>query len=219
MTAIDKPVALETRKKAEDGRRYSPSSARNCAPISDVLLSLGLTQGRVLEVASGTGEHGVHMTKKFHDFIWTYTDIDIPSLRSQAAWKAVSEHSRLRGPLNLDASHSNWGSIESGPGWDIIYNANMIHISPFEATRGLLAGAGRLLGRDGILFLYGPFSRAGEIAPSNAAFSESLQQRNPQWGVRDLEHDILPLAEAAGLSLASVNEMPANNLCVVFRRV
>lgn len=94
----------------------------------------------------------------------------------------------------------------------------MIHIAPFEAAQGLIAGAGRLLRPGGRLMLYGPFARDGDIAPSNARFSEDLKRRDPSWGVRDLDREIQPLAKSAGLSLIHVMEMPANNLSVVFQR-
>lgn len=94
----------------------------------------------------------------------------------------------------------------------------MIHIAPFQAAEGLLAGAGRLLAPRGRLMLYGPFARSGEIAPSNAQFSADLKRRNPSWGVRDLDLEILPLARQAGLQLETVETMPANNLSVVFAR-
>ena len=95
---------------------------------------------------------------------------------------------------------------------------NMIHISPFAATEGLLRGAGRLLKPGGHLFLYGPYARNGEIAASNAAFSENLKSRDPAWGVRDLDRDIVPLAAEAGLRLKEVIAMPANNFSVIFER-
>ena len=94
----------------------------------------------------------------------------------------------------------------------------MIHIAPFEAAKGLIAGAGRLLSPRGRLFLYGPFLRNGKTAPSNRDFDASLKRRNPAWGVRDLDLEITPLAEAAGLSLAEVIDMPANNLSVIFEK-
>ena len=101
---------------------------------------------------------------------------------------------------------------------DAVVSMNMVHIAPFAVAEGLFAGAGRILDTGGKLFLYGPFARNGDIAPSNAAFRENLQRRNPEWGVRDLDLELLPLASLAGLMLRHVTEMPANNLAVVFER-
>ena len=94
----------------------------------------------------------------------------------------------------------------------------MIHIAPFAAAEGLLRGAGRILRTGGKLFLYGPFSRAGAMAESNAQFSSDLKRRDPGWGVRDLERELMPIAHEAGLHLDTVIGMPANNLSVVFTK-
>ena len=213
----EKPVALEDRADGGDGRRYAPSTARNREPIRDVFEAQGLTAGNVLEIASGTGEHGAFLTDAFPELHWTYSDIDEASRVSQQAWREAAAHERLSGPLGIDASSGDWGEVE-GKALDLIVSVNMIHISPFAATEGLLRGAGRLLKPGGHLFLYGPYARNGEIAPPNAAFSENLQSRDPAWGVRDLDTQIVPLAEASGLSLTAVIPMPANNFCVIFRR-
>ena len=211
-------VAMEPRADGGDGRRFAPSTARNKDPIREVFAAHGLTAGQVLEIASGTGEHGAFLTEAFPALHWTYSDIDAASRASQTAWRTAAGHDRLSGPLSIDASAVSWGDVE-GQAWDVIVSVNMVHISPFAATEGLLRGAGRLLKPGGHLFLYGPYARLGEIAPSNAAFSENLKSRDPSWGVRDLDRDLLPLASAAGLRLETVLEMPANNLSVIFRRL
>ena len=213
----DKPVALEDRADGGDGRRYAPSTARNREPIRDLFAAQGLTAGDVLEIASGTGEHGAFLTDAFPGLRWTYSDIDPAGRASQEAWRNAAGHDRLSGPVTIDASSDDWGEVE-GKAWDLIVSMNMVHISPFAATEGLLRGAGRLLKPGGHLFLYGPYARNGEIAPSNAAFSENLQSRDPAWGVRDLDRQLVPLAETAGLHLKDVVPMPANNFSVIFRR-
>ena len=81
---------------------------------------------------------------------------------------------------------------------------------------GLFAGAGRLLGVGGLLFLYGAFVRDGvHSAPSNAAFDASLKALNPSWGVRDIA-ELERVGESSGLSLRETIEMPANNKSLVF---
>lgn len=212
------PVALEDRGESGDGRRYSPSAARNRDPILHVLKKILPERAAVLEIASGTGEHGAWFTQHMPDLNWTYSDIDPESLVSQRAWREAESHGRLHGPLVIDASTDDWGSAERAGAWQAIYSANMVHIAPFAAGEGLFRGAGRLLAQGGALILYGPFARYGDIAPSNAAFSENLKTRNPDWGVRDLDVELTPLAISAGLSLEEVREMPANNLIAVFRR-
>jgi SAM-dependent methyltransferase len=117
-------------------------------------------------------------------------------------------------PLDLDVCRADW-PVERA---DAVVCINMIHISPWRASEHLLAGCERLLGPGGILFLYGPCRRFGRYtAPSNEAFDESLRQRNPQWGVRDLEA-VEETARTHGLALSEVVEMPANNFSVVFVR-
>jgi len=212
------PVALEDRGESGDGRRYSPSAARNRDPILSVLKDLLPEKAAVLEIASGTGEHGAWFTQHLPGLDWTYSDIDPESLVSQRAWRAAQSHVRLHGPLIIDASTHDWGAGERAGSWQALYSANMVHIAPFAAAEGLFRGAGRLLAPDGKLILYGPFARNGEIAPSNAAFSENLKARNPHWGVRDLDLGLAPLARSAGLALEKVREMPANNLIAMFRR-
>ena len=212
------PLALEKRGASEDGRRFSPSTGRNKDFVREVFLDVMPREGRVLEIASGTGEHGAHITDAATDLAWTYSDIDPDSQASQQAWRVHAEHGRLFGPLTIDTTAKHWGEAETQAGWDGFFCANMIHIAPFEAAQGLIAGAGRLLRPGGRFMLYGPFAREGQIAPSNARFSEDLKRRDPSWGVRDLDTEIQPLASAAGLDLIQVVEMPANNLSVVFQR-
>ncbi len=212
------PVALEARSEEADGRRFSPSVARNRDVICEGLKARLPQPAHVLEIASGTGEHGAFFTDRIASLSWTYSDIDNEGLASQRAWRASAAHQRLHGPLPVDASLSHWAAAERPGAWDAVFSANMIHIAPIAAVRGLIAGAGRLLGPDGQLVLYGPFVRHGEMAASNAAFSEALRARNPLWGVRDLDEMIFPLARAAGLVPDHVEAMPANNLMVYFRR-
>ncbi|MDJ0920919.1 MAG: DUF938 domain-containing protein [Henriciella sp.] len=212
------PVALEPRTMAGDGRRYSPSTGRNKDAVRQVFLDHVLTAGNVLEIASGTGEHGVHITQAAPDLHWTYSDIDPDGRASQAAWRGVVEHDRLKGPLIIDTTVADWSQAHVTAGFDAIFCANMIHIAPFAAATGLLRGASALLPVQGRLVLYGPFARRGEMAPSNARFSDDLKRRDPAWGVRDLDLEIEPVATEVGFTLRQVIEMPANNLTVVFER-
>lgn len=216
--ATGKPLTLETRIGEEDGRRFSPSTGRNKDAVRDVFLNNMPITGCILEVASGTGEHGAHITEKATDLAWVYSDIDRQGMESQAAWAALATHNRLRGPIELNATSNDWGQAETLAPFDGVFNSNMIHIAPFEAAEGLIVGAGRLLTSDGKLMLYGPFARSGKIAPSNARFDEDLKRRDSSWGVRDLEQDIVPLAAGVGFDLQAVIEMPANNLSVIFTR-
>lgn len=218
-TPDGRPVALEARETRNDGRRFSPSIARNRDSVRDVFHQHMPGEGTLLEIASGTGEHGAHIAPALPGLTWYYSDIDHDSRASQAAWAGhLGPGAGLKGPLEVDVTMASWGQADALAPLDAMFCANMIHIAPFAAAEGLLAGAGRMLRPGGRLMLYGPFARGGEIALSNQRFSEDLQRRNPDWGVRDLERDIAPRARAAGLALLEVVEMPANNLSVIFER-
>ncbi len=216
MTA-EKPIALEDRG-ADGGRLFSPSAGRNREVVRDVLMRFAPSDGEVLEVGAGTGEHAVTFAAALPGVRWRPGDPDPQSRASIAAWTAHEGLANVAPPHAIDVSAADWDGCAAGTLAGIV-SLNMIHISPFEAARGLLAGAGQYLAPGGMLFLYGPFSRDGvHTAPSNEAFDESLKSRDARWGVRDLEGDIVPLARDAGLELADVVEMPANNLSVVFRK-
>lgn len=197
-----------------DDRRSAPHVARNADPIAEVLRSILPERGLVLEIASGSGEHVLHFARTVPDLVWQPSDPDPAALRSIHAWRAEAGLPNLLPPLSLDARAAQWPVDRA----DAILAINMVHISPWTATRGLIRGAARLLGQGAPFYLYGAYLQADvETAPSNRAFDESLRARNPEWGVRDLEA-VVAEADANGLALETVVPMPANNLSVVFRR-
>jgi SAM-dependent methyltransferase len=196
-----------------DARLYAPAALRNRDPIQAVLADVLPAAGTVLEVASGTGEHAAHLAQAFPRLRWQPSDPDPTARASIAAWGAALGLANLAPPLALDAALPSW-PIEQA---DAVLCINMIHISPWAATEGLVSGAARLLPPGGLLYLYGPYRRGGaHTADSNAEFDRSLRGRNPAWGVRDLEA-VADLAAAHGFSPPEVTAMPANNLSVIFR--
>ncbi|MDD2704592.1 MAG: DUF938 domain-containing protein [Acidocella sp.] len=195
------------------GARTSPSTARNCGPILSVLQPRLPHNGLVLEIAAGAGEHAVYNAAALPDLKWQPTDPDPDALVSIAAWRDHAGLPNLLPPLRLDASAPDAWPVAQA---DAIVNINMIHISPWAATEGLMTGAGRLLPVGGILFMYGPYiDRDVETAATNVAFDLSLRARNPAWGIRRLD-DVTALAVQHGLELAERIAMPANNLALVF---
>ncbi|MFC5085002.1 DUF938 domain-containing protein [Microvirga arabica] len=203
-----------TNSPSMDAALTSPSVARNRDPILAVLQRVLPASGLVLEIASGTGEHAHHFAAALPHLTWQPTDQDEQALNSIAAHRAASGLPNLLAPLRLDASAPDW-PVEQA---DALVAINMVHISPWRATQGLMAGAGRVLPPGGVLFLYGAYKENGaHTAPSNEAFDQDLRRRNPEWGVRDLE-EVTDLARAHGLDLAERIAMPANNLSLVFRR-
>ncbi|MEL6364717.1 MAG: DUF938 domain-containing protein [Pseudomonadota bacterium] len=216
--ASETALALESRDEVDDGRLFSPSVGRNKQVICDTFLRLMPTEGRILEVGSGTGEHAATIASVAPALEWRPSDPDETSRRSISAWAAATPGARILPPLDLRTTDENWGEAERDAPYDGLVSINMIHIAPWAACLGLLDGATRLLAPGGRLFFYGPFMRDGEhTAPSNADFDASLKRRDPAWGVRDLAV-VAREAEAHGLRLAAVVEMPANNLSVAFER-
>ncbi|GAM98387.1 SAM-dependent methyltransferases [alpha proteobacterium U9-1i] len=210
----DKPTALEDR--GADVRLRSPSAARNREPVLGVLRRVLPADGRVLEIASGTGEHAIHFARAMPGLTWRSSDPDAASRASIVAWIESEGLANILPPLEIDTRSANWGIEDER--FDAIVSLNMIHIAPWEAALGLIDGAARLLKANGVLFLYGPFKRDGaHTAPSNEAFDASLKSRDPSWGVRDVG-DVAREAQRKGFSLMEIEEMPANNLCVVFAR-
>ena len=198
-----------------DAKRYAPATLRNRAAITDVLREVLPAQGMILEIASGSGEHVVHFADQFPDLIWQPSDPDPAALASIDAWASDSGLTNIAPPVALDASAQQW-PVKAA---DAILCINMIHISPWSATQGLMTGAATILPKGAPLYIYGPFRRAGTpTAPSNEAFDESLRSRNPDWGVRELEA-VAEIASQAGLTLEKTVEMPANNLSVMFRKL
>jgi len=198
-----------------DPRRTAPAAARNRDPILAVLERQLPATGLVLEIASGTGEHVDHFAARLPALTFQPSDPEPEARASIDAWAAASGHSNIRPALALDAQSPVW-PVRSA---DAVLCINMIHIAPWPAATGLMQGAARILAPGAPLVLYGPFREGGRhTAPSNAAFDEDLRRRDPAWGVRDLEA-VSALATAAGFSQPEVVRMPANNLCVVFRKL
>ena len=210
-----RPVALEQRGVSADQRMYSPSAARNLAPILEVLKRVLPAHSAVLEIGCGTGEHAVHFAGAMPNLTWRPSDLDSDARASTASWIKFTGLSNVLPPLDIDVCAKAWGEEMSGR-FDAIVSLNVVHIAPWAASVGLFAGAGSLLRRRGVLFLYGPFMRDGaHNAHSNAAFDASLKAQNPSWGLRDIA-DLERVGKSSGLSLRETIEMPANNTSLVF---
>jgi SAM-dependent methyltransferase len=199
---------------AGHGARTAPAVARNRDPILAVLQRVLPPRGFVLEIASGTGEHAVHFATGLPGVTWQPSDPDPESLASIAAHRAAAMLPNLLPPIELDVTAPQWPVTQA----DAIVAINMIHIAPWGAAEGLMAGAERVLPPGGVLYLYGPYKENGaHTAPSNEAFDRSLRLRDPSWGVRDLA-EVIALADRHALDFVQRIAMPANNLSVIFRR-
>lgn len=197
-----------------DQKRYSPACERNKNAILEVLREIMPSTGTILEIACGPGQHSVHFAAGFPGVKWQPSDIDPTSITSTLAWRAEADVPNLLDPVILDATEVQWPLDHA----DGIICCNMIHISPWEVTLGLLDGAARILPDDGILYTYGPYKVGGKhTAQSNEAFDESLRSQNPSWGIRNLD-DVALEARRRGLHLIKTIKMPANNFSVIFKK-
>lgn len=215
----------DTLSASETGGLNSPAAERNAAAILAVLKAHLPARARVLEIASGSGQHAVAFAAGLAGADWTPSDPSLEARTSIAAWSSRAALPNLNPPLTLDAADpATWPERPAATGahasgFDAVVCINMIHISPWTAAEGLMTGAGRILADPGgLLVLYGPYREADvPLAPSNAAFDDSLQSRDPAWGLRDRD-DVVALARANGLYLTQRVEMPANNIMLLFRR-
>ena len=198
----------------DDARRYAPSAARNRDAILKTL-SLHLPEfGRVLEVASGSGEHTMHLAAAHPRLTFQPSDLDPDARASIDAWSRHLGLTNVAPAIRIDVTQSVSPSIRA----DIVICINMVHIAPWSAAVGLIRNAAIMLPAGGLLYLYGPYRRNGEhTAPSNAAFDADLKARNPTWGVRDLEA-VATLAGDHGFSAPNIEAMPANNFSLIFKR-
>ena len=195
-----------------DARMHAPATLRNRDAILAVVRSHLAPVGLVLEIASGSGEHVVHFAAALPSVVFQPSDPDPDRRASIDAWAAASRLANIRPALALDAA-ATWPVPQAAA----VLCMNMIHIAPWTAARGLIRNAARVMGPDGMLFLYGPFRRGGtHTAPSNVAFDQQLRGQNPEWGIRDLEA-VAAEAASCGFGSPETVAMPANNLSVVFR--
>jgi SAM-dependent methyltransferase len=203
----------ESGTRSDRGSWHSAPAERNTGPILDVLAGVLPAQGKVLEIASGTGQHVVAFARAFPHLRWQPSDLD-PDLRTSVELR-VSEAAleNIASPVDLDVMRLPW-SVDAA---DAVVCINMIHVAPWPATQALFRGANRILGPGGVLVTYGPYMREGQhTAPSNEAFDEALKARDAEWGLRDIDV-VSNVARVNGFTLEEVIAMPANNFSLVFR--
>ena len=197
-----------------DPRRHAPATLRNRQAIAEQLKTALPNEGRVLEIASGTGEHVSFFAALFPQLDWQPSEPDPMLRQSIVAYGADSGLTNLAPPLDLDVTRRPW-PVEAVAA---ILCVNLLHIAPWAVTEALMAGAGEVLPPQAPLMLYGPFMREGRhTADSNAAFDRGLRMENPAWGVREMEA-VEELAKQQGLALADVAAMPANNFFLRFEK-
>ena len=202
--------------RSNGSRRHAPATLRNREPILAVLQRQLPAAGLILEVASGSGEHAAFIAPRLPSGLeWQPTEAHADALADIDACSLEAHCSRIRPAIVLNTCAADWPIASAAA----VFCANMIHIAPWAAAEGLFRGSARILTDNAPFILYGPFKRdCADTAPSNRTFDEDLRARDPFWGVRCLDTEVVPLAEASGFALHEVVTMPANNLTVIFRR-
>ena len=201
---------------APDGRRHAPATLRNRDALLAVLRAELPASGAVLEIASGTGEHAVFFAAALPNNIWQPSDAEPSALESIRAWVEACDPPlrNVLPPVMLDVGAPIWPVAAA----DAVFTANLTHIAPWSATKGLFAGAADVLQTGAPLILYGPFFRKGhEPGQGDAAFDAKLRARDPALGLRFVE-DVADVAAAHGFALTRQHAMPADNLTLIFHR-
>ncbi len=200
--------------------QHTPAAERNREPILRALQQILPPQGLALEIASGTGQHVAHFAAGLPGWVWQPSDAQPDAFDSIRGWCAQAGVRQVKAPIQLNVMTSPWPCVDRPfkPSFDAIFCANMLHIAPWATCAALMQGAARHLTPAGRLLVYGPFLEPGTpTSPGNQDFDQSLRQRDPSWGIRQLD-DVAQEASRAGLRLHQRIEMPTNNLLLVFVR-
>lgn len=210
------PPTASTVEPEEDGRLFAPSAAKNAAAICHVLRDVAPRAGRAVELASGTGQHCVSFARSCPGLTWVPTDIDAERLASIAIYVSEAQLENLTLPVRLNAVQKGW-SKTTGP-LDLIVLVNLLHLVSQGEAQTLIQEAAQALAPNGVFVIYGPFMRGGVLtSKGDERFHESLVSTDPQIGYKD-DFDVIDWALDAGLDMAHVLEMPANNLSLVLRK-
>ena len=201
-----------------DERLIFPATQRNRIPIGDVLADQLPTQGLILEIASGSGEHGVTFQKRFPALTWQCSDPDPEHCRSIDSWIRHEQLTvKMPAALQLDVRDQGWLNRLTEPAQAVVA-INLLHISDWDCTIALFTQSAAVLPSGGRLCVYGPFSVDGDhVSESNRSFDASLRERNPAWGVRD-QTTVMKQACEEGLTLQNITLMPANNRMITWVR-
>jgi uncharacterized protein DUF938 len=223
----DKPTTGHTARftganftREDDGRIHSRMVEKNAKPVIDGLSPfLAGVAGNALEIGSGTGQHVIAFARAFPSLRWTPSEPNAAHRASIDAWRA-HEGVATNPAIAIDAA-ADWADqadVRAVGRLSLILSLNVIHISPFSVTKGIVKGAGKSLQKSGMLAFYGPFREDGvHTGEGNAAFDTRLRADNPDWGVRDLA-EIVELGQAAGLNKIDLLQMPSNNRILILQK-
>lgn len=197
-----------------DVKRHVPSADGNKGPILEVLERVLPERGLVLEIGSGSGQHIVHFARALPRIEWQPSDYDQVSVASVGAYRSEARLSNVRDPWLLEVRSRAWGhGVVDG-----VLCIDLLHVTTWSCAEGLFDGARKHLCSGAPLVLHGQFRQSGGFRSSRAAeYDAMLRERNPDWGLRDLEA-VAALGTARGLLVEQVIDMPRDSLCVVFRK-
>jgi cyclopropane fatty-acyl-phospholipid synthase-like methyltransferase len=189
----------------------SEACERNKEPILAVLRECLADRVHVLEIGSGTGQHAVHFARHLTHLTWHPTE-QLNYLPDLAARIQLEGASNVRPPTVLDVRQSVW-PLRSV---DAVFTANTMHIMSWVSVNAMFHGIGAVLAPGGVMCVYGPFRYDGRYtSDSNRDFDQSLKERDPASGLRDIR-DVTEAAEAYGLRLEADHDLPAFNRLLVF---
>ena len=204
-----------------DQRLFFPATRRNREFIGDVLSKIIKKKGFILEIGSGSGEHGVVFQKRFPEIIWQTSDPDLLHIKSIVSWIEYEElNNKMPQALQLDVENIPWKiPLKLEHALQGIVSINMVHVAQWACTIALFKGAGKLLKEGQFLLLYGPFKIANKhTSQSNYLFDSSLKLQNDLWGIRNLE-EVTDEAKKNGSFQEGIITMPANNFSIIYRKI
>jgi hypothetical protein len=213
MTETPKTEIASLALPGEGHKLVAPSAERNVGPLCDLLEHVAPRTGRALEIASGTGQHVVAFATRLPGLIWQPTELSEERRASIAAYVADAARDNIEPVAALNAAEPGWSAQHRGQ--SLIMIVNLLHLIPMGDVETVINEAAKALSTGGRLVVYGPFMRAGELtSDGDVRFHASLIAQDPRIGYKD-DFDVMDLMQAAGLDMAEVIEMPANNLALV----
>ena len=192
---------------------FSQACENNREPIRQVLSQyVQQEQVTLLEIGSGTGQHGAYITGKHPGIHWHPTDRQ-ENLEGIRAWVTHTGHQNFYAPVELDINHPRW----QGEPVDLVFSANTAHIMSWDEVQRLFEFLPGALKSGGYFLLYGPFNYNGRFtSESNAQFDDWLKSQAAHRAIRDFEK-VDALAQEQGLQLVNDHPMPANNRTLVWQ--
>ncbi|UYV38411.1 class I SAM-dependent methyltransferase [Rhodobacteraceae bacterium D3-12] len=212
---LNLPDSASVAEPRPDGQLFAPSAERNAAAICDLVADHAPDRGRALEIASGTGQHVVALSRRLPDLTWQPSDVDPVRRRSIDAWVGKAEAANVAPAIELDATAPGWGSTQGDTA--LVLLVNLLHLVSTGEAKTLISEVAQALSPGGVFVLYGPFLRDGEASSDgDAKFHDSLRRQDTEIGYKD-NWDVIEWLQSQGLELVEVVEMPANNLAFVSR--